>query len=154
MDREMTPAQEDRRFLLVRTGGLRCAVPAASVRRVVRDLASHPLAGARPHLIGLSQYGGEPLAIIDLHAALTGGQPRPDHRTTLIIKPPSGPLGGSLGLAVDEAVDVVRLNHDDHSSDAAALVATEIDHDGDPLLILAPAVLFDGDWQPMEAADG
>jgi chemotaxis signal transduction protein len=121
---------------------------------VVRDLASHALAGARPHLVGLSQYGGEPVAIIDLHAVLTGGQPRPDHRTTLIIKPPSGSLGGSLGLAVDEAVDVIRLNHDGHCSDAAALIATEIDHDGDPLLILAPAVLFDGDWQPTEAADG
>ena len=140
--------------MLVRSAGLRCAVPAASVRRVVRDLASHPLAGGRPHLVGLSQYGGEPLAIIDLHALLTGSQPRPDHRTTIIVKPPAGPLRGSLGLAVDEAVNVIRLDQDDRSSDAAGLVAAEADHEGDPLLILAPAVLFDDDWQPTEAADG
>jgi chemotaxis signal transduction protein len=154
MDRKTTSAQADRHYLLIRSAGLRCALPAPSVRRVVRDLASYPLAGSRPHLLGLSQYGGEPLAIVDLHALLTGSRPRPDHRTTLIVKPPRGPLRGNLGLAVDEAVSVIRLDHDDRSSEGAALVAAEINHDGGPLLILTPAVLFDDDWQSTEGVDG
>ena len=154
MDRETTAAQGDRHYLLVRSAGLRCALPAPSVRRVVRDLASYPLAGSRPHLLGLSQYGGEPLAIVDLHALLTGSRPRPDHRTTLIVKPPAGPLRGNLGLAVDEAVTVIRLEIDDRPSETAGLVAAETNLDGEPLLILAPAVLFDDDWRPTEGVDG
>jgi hypothetical protein len=55
---------------------------------------------------------------------------------------------------VDDAVNVIRLDHDERSSEAVGLVAAEADHEGDPLLILAPAVLFDDDWQPTEAADG
>jgi chemotaxis signal transduction protein len=120
----------------------------------VRDLASYPLAGSQPHLLGLSQYGGEPLAIVDLHALLTGSQPRPDHRTTLIVKPPTGPLRGNLGLAVDEAVNVIRLDPKDHPSRVGALVAAETHHDGEALVILDPAVLFDDDWQPTEGFDG
>ncbi len=55
-------AEGDRTFLLVRSGGACYALPATQVRHVVRGLACHPVPGGRPHLLGLAQYAGEPLA--------------------------------------------------------------------------------------------
>jgi len=79
-------------------------LPADQVRRVVRGLACHPAPGARPHLVGLAQFGGEPLAVLDLHALVTGGTPRSDHRATVILGRQGAWSGAVLGLAPGEAV--------------------------------------------------
>ena len=53
-------------FLLLRAGDDVCALPLSAVRRVVRALSVHPLPGAANELLGLAEFGGEPLAILDL----------------------------------------------------------------------------------------
>lgn len=99
----------DGRFLLVRSADLFCALPAANVRRIARDLTAHPLPGGKPHLSGLAQYGGEPLAVLDLRALVTGDEPSAVSRTTVIVMPRLTPAPARLGLGVDEAIEVVTI---------------------------------------------
>ena len=66
------PAAE--RFLLVQAGDRLCALPLARVRRVVRALPVCPLPGSAPELLGLAEFGGEPLPVLDL-ATLVGAPP-------------------------------------------------------------------------------
>lgn len=94
-------------YLLVRTGETRCALPLAAVRRVVRALAVSPLPGARPELLGLAEFGGDPLPVLDL-AALLGEPPgpRPSFPVTVVLRLETSE---ALGLAADEALEVVNL---------------------------------------------
>ncbi len=92
--------------LLVRTGETTCALALSAVRRVVRALPVSPLPGARRELLGLAEWSGDPLPILDL-AALIGEPPgpRPSFPVTIVLR-----LGAdALGLAADEALEVVNL---------------------------------------------
>ena len=60
-------------------GATTAAMPALAVRRVVRALELHPLPGAGEGLLGLFEFGGEPLAVLDL-ARLLGGPAPPRRR--------------------------------------------------------------------------
>ncbi len=97
--------------LLVRVGEQICAVPVAAVRRVVRALTVHPLPGARPELSGLAEFGGEPLPVLDL-GRLIGAPigPHPLFPVTLVVwsRTPDG--RETIGLAADEALEVVDLS--------------------------------------------
>ncbi len=98
------------RFLLVRAGDALCALPLEQVRRVVRALIVHALPGSSAELLGLAEFAGEPLPVLEL-ARLVGGA--------------GGSLGGSsvtvvarlgraepaeiVGLQADEALEIVEL---------------------------------------------
>jgi len=97
-------------YLLVRCGEKVAALPAAAVRRVVRGTRLHPLPGAGPGLIGLAEFAGEPLAVLDL-AQLLGeerGSSRPP--VTVVTWLGSGEERELVGLGVDDAIEVVELD--------------------------------------------
>lgn len=52
--------------LVVRLGPQRVALPAAAIERVVRGLNILPLPGAAAATVGLAEFAGEPLAVVDL----------------------------------------------------------------------------------------
>lgn len=96
-------------FLLVRSGGHRCAIPVKAANLVTRAPRVYPLHGSEPRLLGLAQIAGEPVAVVDLHALLDPvGGTAGSHELTVIIRKPGG--GSSLGLAVDEAFGVIAVS--------------------------------------------
>jgi chemotaxis signal transduction protein len=144
----------DGRFLIVRSEDLHCAVPAANVRRIARDLATHPLPGGQQHLIGLAHYGGEPLAVLDLRSLITGDSQAVQWGTTVIVRPRRKGVRARFGLAVDEALSVVSLEIEPSAGAPPCLVVGESVRDGLDVVVLDPEVLFDDGWDPEEAADG
>jgi chemotaxis signal transduction protein len=97
-------------YLLVRCGERVAALPAAAVRRVVRGARLHPLPGAGPGLVGLAEFAGEPLAVLDL-AQLLGderGSSRPP--VTVVTWLGSGSERELVGLGVDDAIEVADLD--------------------------------------------
>jgi chemotaxis signal transduction protein len=95
-------------YLLVRSGGHRCAIPVNAAKLVTGAPKVYPLHSSEPRLLGLAQIAGEPVAVVDLHALLdpeggSGG----GHELTVVIRQPG--RGTSLGLAVDEAFGVITV---------------------------------------------
>ena len=131
-----------RRYLLVRSGGTRWALPADQVRRVVRNLACHPVPGGLPHFLGLAQYGGEPLAVLDLHTLVTGETLRSAHLATVILGRRGKRSGAVLGLAIDEAQRVVTLVHKPQPGSDDSLVQGTVTIDGGPVNVVNTASLF------------
>jgi chemotaxis signal transduction protein len=142
MDQEVARLEGVRRYLLVRSGGTRWALPADQVRRVVRNLACHPVPGGQPHLLGLAQYGGEPLAVLDLHTLVTGETLRSSHLATVILGRRGKRSGAVLGLAIDEAQRVMTLAHSPQPGSDDSLVQGTVTIDGDPVKVLNTAGLF------------
>jgi chemotaxis signal transduction protein len=83
-------------------------LPASDVVRVVRGLTCFPIPGSKPRLLGLAQYGGEPLPVLDLHALVGGSVSGSRHGTTVIVGRSRRHDRKILGLAVDEVVRVVQ----------------------------------------------
>lgn len=98
------------RCLLVQAGQFRCAIPLASLRRIERALAVHPLPGGRPELLGLAEFGGEPLPVLDL-AALVGAPPgaTPLCPVTIVAWAGEGAEREAVGLAADAAIEIAAL---------------------------------------------
>jgi chemotaxis signal transduction protein len=97
--------------LLVRVGETTAALPAAAVRRVVRSLRLHPLPGAGEGLLGLAEFAGEPLAVLDL-ARLMGAAGVAGATPAVTVVTWIGTAGDRelVGLAVDEALEVAELD--------------------------------------------
>lgn len=129
-------------YLLVRSGGHRCAIPVKASKLVTGAPRVYPLHGSEPRLLGLAQIAGEPVAVVDLHALLdpeggTGG----GHELTVIIRKPGG--GSSLGLAVDEAFGVVSLaRQEPPREEDPDWVTGRGSIDERPIVILDPDLLF------------
>jgi chemotaxis signal transduction protein len=121
--------------LLVRLGVATAALPAAAVRRVARSLPVAPLPGASGALLGLVEFGGEPLPVLDLAQLLersAAESTAPETRAAGGARPAAKPapavtviawVGDAgerelLGLAVDEALDVARLEPSDIPGEA------------------------------------
>ncbi|MFH1177179.1 MAG: chemotaxis protein CheW [Acidobacteriota bacterium] len=101
---------EGMRCLLVQAGEHICALPLDQVRRVVRALAVRPLPGAAPQLLGLAEFGGEPLAVLDL-ARLVGAPPGARGSWPVTIVVTAGPPSAreAVGLAADAAIEITEL---------------------------------------------
>jgi chemotaxis signal transduction protein len=104
--------------LVVRVGELRAALPARDVRQVTRAPAIAPLPGGRGALCGLLEFGGEPLAVLDL-ARLLGAPPiAGPAAVAVVVRLPGADAGEiaatveTVALGVDEALDVVELGDD------------------------------------------
>lgn len=96
--------------LLVQAGEDLCAVPIAAVRRVVKALTAHPLPGAGPELIGLAEYGGEPLAILDLARLVNApAGTRPTYPVTVVVSAGKADSRETVGLAADAAVEIALI---------------------------------------------
>lgn len=138
------PEQPDGKdhYLLVRSGGHRCAIPVNAAKLVTKAPRVYPLPGSEPRLLGLAQIAGEPVAIVDLHALLdregrTGG----GHELTVIIKGPGG--SSSLGLAVDEAFGVIAAASErPRREDDPGWIAGRSKVDDRSVVVLDPEQLF------------
>ena len=95
--------------MIVRSGTALYALPASDVVRVVRRLICYPVPGAQLHLLGLAQYGGEPLPVLDLHVLVEGGPSGSRQRATVILGRGRRRDRSVLGLAVDEVLRVAEL---------------------------------------------
>lgn len=146
MDEKTQTAQGDRRWLLVRAGGAAYALPARDVRFVVRGLVCHPVPGARPRLLGLAQYGGEPLAVLDLHALAEGGAAQTSQRVTVVLGRRSERRAPAVGLAVDAALRVAEFSGP-QSPDDGRLVQGALSVDDETVTVLDTSVLMADRWR-------
>jgi purine-binding chemotaxis protein CheW len=123
--------------LLVRAGDAVCALPLAGVRRVVKALAVHPLPGAAPELLGLAEYAGEPLAVVDL-ARLVGAAAGASPTTPVTVVAAAGPPEARelVGLAADAALEVVALAPGAMTPGDGGLAAGEIDVAGEVVRVV------------------
>jgi chemotaxis signal transduction protein len=112
--------------LLVQAGDDLCAVPISVVRRVVRALPTHPLPGAGPELVGLAEFGGEPLAILDLARLLNAPSgAKAVYPVTVVVTAGSGQARELIGLAADAAVEIVAVPTSGIVTGSAGLVRGE-----------------------------
>jgi purine-binding chemotaxis protein CheW len=96
--------------LVVRLGPQRAALPAAAIERVVRGLSIQPLPGAAAATVGLAEFAGEPLAVVDLAHWLGVRRARPaSSGLTVVARLGDARAGERLGLAVDEVLEVTAV---------------------------------------------
>lgn len=154
MNQETTGDKGNRCFLLVRVGALSCALPASDVVRVVRGLPCHPVPGSQAHLIGLAQYGGEPLPVLDLHALVEGGVSGVRHRSTVILGRGRRRDRSVLGLAVDDALRIVDLPDTAATDGALELVTDSVEVEGEAVKVLNTERLLGGERNEAGEIDG
>jgi purine-binding chemotaxis protein CheW len=122
------------RCLLVQAGEYLCAIPLRQVRRVVRSLRVSPLPGAGEELLGLAEFSGEPVPVLDLARlveAPAGGNP--EFPVTVI----AGASGGELvGLNADAALRFVEVDPATGTGASAGVVRGEVVVDGAPVRLL------------------
>lgn len=122
----VTAQVEGRRFLLLAAGDRLAAVEARQVRRILRALPTVPLPGAQPELLGLAEFAGEPLPVLDL-TRLLGATPgaTPAFPVTVVVW--AGPASGKelVGLAADAALDLVTIPEERVTPGGEGLVAGE-----------------------------
>lgn len=107
----MDPAASPRqRFLLVRGGGREHLLPLERVLRVLGGVRLYPFPGAPPAVKGLAEVGGEPLVVLDL-VRLTGSAAGLAGQAGVVVLVKAGPVeeAETVGLAVDEALDILEL---------------------------------------------
>lgn len=95
------------RFLLVRSGGQRFAIPASTIVAIQRDLVVYPVPGGRAPLLGIGQHAGEPVVVVDLLELVdgeVGGQ-----QVAVVMSRPGAGGTETIGLAVDDAERIVSL---------------------------------------------
>jgi chemotaxis signal transduction protein len=153
MVQEVAGGQEDRRFVLVRSGTLKCALPASDVVRVVRGLISYPVPGSQPRLLGLAQYGGEPLPVLDLHAVVDGRPSRSRQRSTVILGRGQRRNRPLLGLAVDAVLQVVSVPSESVASGESEIIG-DVTIENDEVKILETRRLLADGADETGAIDG
>ena len=154
MVQEMTRDEPHERFLLVRTGSLNCALPAADVVRVVRRLRCYAVPGSRSHLVGLAQYGGDPLPVLDLHVLVEGGVSNARHHSTVILGRGRQRGHSVLGLAVDEVLRVVDLPLRAATDSDSDLVGETVEFEGEEVKVLNTQQLLQEKRADLGATDG
>ena len=136
MKQEIIRNEGHGRFLLVRTGNLSCALPASDVLRVVRRLRCHAVPGSRSRLVGLAQYGGDPLPVLDLQVLVEHGVSNTRHHSTVILGRGRKRGHTVLGLAVDEVVRVVNLPLGDVADSDTDFVGETVYFEGEEVKVL------------------
>jgi purine-binding chemotaxis protein CheW len=98
------------RFLIVGASGVWYALPVETVRRVISRPILFPVPGADDRLLGLAQFGGEPLPVVDL-GLLVDSRSASDAAREMVVVVAGGdrPM---VGLAVDEATQVTGVSGD------------------------------------------
>jgi len=118
---------KQRRYLVVRTGGVSCAIPALSVCRVTRGLPICPVPGGARRLLGLSHHDGDPIAVLDLAEMLGLGLGAGSAQAGVTVVVRVGASGGGLvGLGVDEALAVATPDSDGPRPTAADTTTDEM----------------------------
>lgn len=103
----INPRPDGERYLLVRAGVTRYAIPTWAVRRVVQMPDLYRVPGAQPRFLGVGQYGGEPLAVVDVQGLERQTEGVGGTRGIMVVIAPGDEL--LIGLAADDAEYVTRL---------------------------------------------
>lgn len=135
-------------FLIARIGGQRLALSADVVQSVVEIESITPVPLTPPHIRGLSALRSRTLTIVDSVVAL-GLEARPAAAEPIeaIVVTVDGHLYGLLVDRVDDVVTIatparpIRARMDAGWARAALGM---LDHDGDTVVLLDPAVLVAG----------
>lgn len=132
-----SPAVPAVAHLLVRAGEAVCALPLDNVRRVVKALTVHRLPGSAPELLGLAEYAGEPLAVVDL-ARLVGAAAGASPASPVTVVAAAGPDEARelIGLAADAALEVVALPRDALAGGDGGMVAGEAEVGGEIVRVI------------------
>ncbi|RLE23307.1 MAG: hypothetical protein DRJ61_02110 [Acidobacteria bacterium] len=114
---------------------VRCAsgfylLDVARVRRVVDHMTLHPSPFSVRGLAGLARFGGEPLAVFSLEALAVGEARFRDAAMTVVVIELGGDSPQRLGLAVDEALEIVSLPETDPGMAQDSLVSGPLNIDG------------------------
>ncbi len=131
---------DETRWLVVRAGGSCYGLPASIVRHVIRDVTCHPVPGSLPRFVGLAQFAGEPLAVVDLYAVAEGGTARSSRGVVLIVADPSEHSVATLGVAADAALRVVSV--DAEPTELANGGRRSVTVDGETVKLLQPEVVM------------
>lgn len=133
-----------RAYLKVRAGEYLCALPLERVRRVVQALPVRPLPGSADELLGLAEFTGEPLPIIDLGRLVDApAGATPDYPVTIVSW--AGPDADRelIGLAADAALEVVLIAPQDVVAGRGGAVVGEVAVAGEPVRVVDLAALGD-----------
>ncbi len=125
------------RALLVAAGEVLCAIPVGQVRGVVRALPVHPLPGAAPELLGLAEFTGEPISVLDLGRlvnAPAGARPAVPVTVVAWAGPPDA--RELVGLAADAALEIVEVPPAEATAADPGLVRGEITLGGRAVRVL------------------
>jgi chemotaxis signal transduction protein len=112
------------------------------------------LPGSRLHFLGLAQYGGEPLPVLDLQAIVEGTSSGGRHRSTIILGRGRDRTHSLVGLAVEEVLRVADLVEPASLGVESGLVAEEREIDGEALKIVNTRRLLGEDASDSEEVNG
>jgi chemotaxis signal transduction protein len=125
-------------------GAARCAIRAGAVKRIVRSMTIYPLPVAATRLAGLGHFGGDPLVVFDLGAILDSGGSAGHHGgPTVVVEIGYGERAETVGLAVDEVLDVVPIEGHAVSPSGSGPVVGEILLGGEPVHVIDLEALAD-----------
>jgi len=112
-----------------------CAIPIEQVRRVVRALRVTAVPDAAPELLGVAEYSGEPVVVLDL-SKLVNAPPggNPEFPVTVVTQ--SGVEDELIGLAADEAIRFVEVPADQALATPSGAVAAEVVIEGEPARLI------------------
>jgi chemotaxis signal transduction protein len=102
--------------------------------------------GSRPHLLGLAQFAGEPLAVLDLHAMAEGLEPQSHHRTTVILGRGARDSRAAIGIAATEALRVQALPGGVPSEQPGGLVSSAVELGDELIRVVDTLTLVDERW--------
>ncbi len=141
-------AVEDSKYLVVRSGGEQFGIRTSCVLGVLRNHSVYPVPGSAPPLVGLSQVGGEPMVVVDPKELIDGKVGAEDHGLILLVK--AGPESRiqTIGLAIDEALEMVSIPALDSEMEAGKVTAGETTFDGRRVRILNPERLTEPSQRP------
>jgi chemotaxis-related protein WspB len=122
-------------YLLCRIGADRYAVAAPRIVEVLPVVQLKRLPGAVPGVAGLCNVHGRVVPVVDLSLLATGRPAPAQWGTRLLLVPGPGGADRLLGLLVEEATELRRL-------DDAAFADSGVRHDGAPWL--GPVATVDG----------
>lgn len=121
---------------------------------MVRGLPCHPIPGAQMHLLGLAQYGGEPLPVLDLHALVEGAPSGSRHRSTVVLGRARRRDRSVLGLAVDEVLRVTELPDLPQFESSSGFVVGSVVFDGGAITVVNTGSVLGAEPEVTGALDG
>jgi purine-binding chemotaxis protein CheW len=104
----------------LRVGAERYALPVADVRSIVDMEGLAPVLGMPPSVLGLRALDGALLPVLDLARLLAAGGGAAGTPTRIVVVE----AAGTVGLAVDEVLDVAELPRLDEDSASPRLRGT------------------------------